>query len=400
MILAFALLSISSFTPPAIATTVPGGRFVDDDGHFAERAIEAAVSLSVTGGCATTRFCPDQAITREQMAAFLVRAMGYVTVATTDTFVDDDLSPFQAQIETLAAAGVTHGCAPGLFCPLAPVTRAEMASFLVRAILGPGGDSPNAFSDDDLSPHAADIDRIAEAGITSGCQAGLFCPGGWVTRGQMVVFLARGLGWVLEPVPPRPPVEFVSRFTTYHKCCEARVTNIHVMADSLDGVTILPGEVFSINQTLGPRTVEAGYIAAPILLNGESYCCAIGGGTSQFATTIYNAIFWGGYEIIDHKPHSRYIDRYPLGIEATMGYPWPDVVFRNNTLTPVTIKTIYTSQSITVELWGNDMGRSVTAVVTGSATWSNGGSVKVVRTVTEPSGLADSRTWYWTYLAG
>ena len=99
----------------------------------------------------------------------------------------------------------------------------------------------------------------------------------------------------------------MSRFTTYHKCCE-RVHNIQLIARTLDGYVVYPGETFSINKVVGPRTRAKGYVPAPVLCGG-AYCEGIGGGISQFATTMFNAIFWGGYEEVTHRPHSIWIDR-------------------------------------------------------------------------------------------
>lgn len=393
----------------------PGGTFVDDDGSIHEAAIEGLVAAGVTSGCEIgppARYCGDAPISRAQMAVFLVRGFGLTPIEPVEpfepvnTFSDDDGHPFEVEIEFLAAAGITTGCESGLYCPDAPVTRAEMATFLIRSIGGfEGFDAPSdRFDDDQQSPHQVDINRLALIGVTNGCGERLYCPAELVTRAEMASFLGRALG--IEPIaaPPRPPSELVSSFTTYHACCESRVKNIHIMADQIDGMVVYPGETFSINAALGPRTEAKGYVAAPILLNGESYCCDhplnIGGGTSQFGTTIYNAIFWGGYEIIDHKPHSRYINRYPLGIEATLGYTWPDVVFTNDTYTPIIIDTSYTSTSITVKFFGNKLGRTITADVRGTATFSNGGYVEVDRFITETSGTVRTQSWTWTYIAG
>jgi hypothetical protein len=114
--------------------------FADDDGSIFEGDIRWLASVGVTRGCNppdNTEFCPDQAVTRDQMAAFLVRALGYSDVAGSNTFTDDDGSVFEDDIERLAAAGVALGCNPPgntQFCPLAAVTRAQMASFLTRAL--------------------------------------------------------------------------------------------------------------------------------------------------------------------------------------------------------------------------------------------------------------------------
>lgn len=386
----------------------PGGTFYDDDDSIHEGAIEALVAAGVSDGCdvSPARFCPRDPVTRESMAAFLYRALGLGATEPGDLFTDDDQSPFEAEIDSLAVAGIVTGCGNGIFCPDRLVTRAEMATFLVRAFAGeePFDPAPDAFSDDDGTVHESDIDRLAAMGITKGCGEGNYCPTGAVTRAEMASFLTRALG--LDPIipPVRTGARLLPGFTTYHDCCQSRVTNIHLMADQLAGLVVQPGEVFSLNQRLGPRLESDGYVPAGILLGGEPYCCDhslnIGGGTSQVATTLYNAVFRNGFEIIDHKPHSRYISRYPLGIEATLGYPYPDVVFRNDTLSPLTIVASYTNTSITVELLGDDLGRKTWWTVKGSATYSGGGSVVVYRSIQEIDGTVRTQFWNWTYISG
>lgn len=400
------ILTVPGLT--ASADLAPGGTFHDDDGSVHEGAIEALVASGVTKGCAVSpaRFCPKDAVTREAMAAFLYRALALSPTEAVNLFMDDDESPFEAEIDALALAGIASGCGSGIFCPERDVTRGEMASFLVRAFVGEGefDPAPDAFGDDTGSIHEPDINRLASLGITRGCAVGSFCPHAPVTRAEMASFLTRAMG--LEPrlPPPRPSARFMAGFTTFHNCCESRVTNIHVMADQLNGMVVQPGEVFSMNARLGPRLASDGYVRAGILLNGELYCCDhplnLGGGTSQMATTLYNAVFRNGFEIIDHRPHSRYISRYPLGIEATLGYPLPDVVFRNDTFTPLTIRTSYTGTSITVDLIGDDLGRTTSWTVDGSATYSGGGAVSVLRTIEEVDGTVRSQRWNWTYQSG
>lgn len=148
----------------------------------------------------------------------------------------------------------------------------------------------------------------------------------------------------------------VSQFTTYHDCCAARVTNIHLIADKVDGAIVAPGATFSLNDHVGRRTEEEGYLPAGTIIGGE-IVDTVGGGVSQFATTFYNAVFWGGYEDVDHSPHSFYFDRYPEGIEATISWPLPDLVFRNDDDSGILIKTEYTDTSITVKFFGNNEGR-------------------------------------------
>ena len=146
---------------------------------------------AITAGCAETLFCPTSVVTREQMASFLVRAL-HLPATTADFFGDDESSIHEANINRLAAAGITGGCAPGRFCPTATVTREQMASFLVRAF-----DLPSAaidyFTDDETSIHEGDINRLALSGITGGCDANRYCPRAFVTREQMAAFLHRAL---------------------------------------------------------------------------------------------------------------------------------------------------------------------------------------------------------------
>jgi vancomycin resistance protein YoaR len=158
------------------------------------------------------------------------------------------------------------------------------------------------------------------------------------------------------------PIELVSEFTTKTPGVN-RVHNIHLMADTVDGSIVWPGEEFSINEVVGLRTEAKGYKRDGAIIGGEVTCCDdpanVGGGVSQYATTIYNAIFFGCYEDIDHTPHSIYISRYPEGREATMGFPGPDVVFRNDSDVPIIIRNSYDGNStITVQFYGNNGGRT------------------------------------------
>jgi vancomycin resistance protein YoaR len=150
----------------------------------------------------------------------------------------------------------------------------------------------------------------------------------------------------------------VSSFTTYHHAGEARVTNIHLAANVLNNTVVEPNQTFSLNAKLGPRTPEKGYVKAPVILEdgfGEDY----GGGISQLTTTLYNAVFFGGYVDVEHSPHHYYISRYPMGREATIVYPYVDLKFRDDTKHGVLIRTYYSDTSITVTLYGDTDGRTV-----------------------------------------
>ena len=104
---------------------------------------------------------------------------------------------------------------------------------------------------------------------------------------------------------------------------------------------------------------------APAIIGGALECCDnpanIGGGTSQWTTTLYNAVFFAGLEDIDHQPHTEVISRYPEGREATLGWPVPNLVFRNNTGHVVIIRSTYTDTSVTAKIYGDNGGIKVEA---------------------------------------
>jgi hypothetical protein len=168
--------------------------------------IHALYAGGITTGCSVTplRYCPDDGVTRGQMAVFLMRGIqgrGYTPPpATAVRFGDVPLGhPFASWISALADAGITGGCGGGNFCPDTIVTRAEMAVFLMRAVLGAGFRPPPAtgarFNDvpsDNL--FAPWIEALAARGITGGCGGGRYCPDTGVSREQMAVFLVRGFG--------------------------------------------------------------------------------------------------------------------------------------------------------------------------------------------------------------
>ncbi|MBC7374252.1 MAG: VanW family protein [Frankiales bacterium] len=161
-------------------------------------------------------------------------------------------------------------------------------------------------------------------------------------------------------------VEPIGSFTTSHPCCRPRVQNIHAIADLVDGYVLLPGEQFDLNAVVGPRDKARGFVEAPQILDGE-FVDRVGGGVSQFATTLFNAVFFSGLKDIAHSPHSYYISRYPPGREATVSFPQPALVFENDSPTGVLITTAYTGTSITVTFWGTKRFDEV-ASVTGPRT--------------------------------
>jgi vancomycin resistance protein YoaR len=163
--------------------------------------------------------------------------------------------------------------------------------------------------------------------------------------------------------------EQVSAFTTNYVPGQARVTNIHRAADIMNNTIVEPGHVFSLNDTVGARTAERGFVKAPVFYGEftEDY----GGGVSQIATTTYNAAFWGGFDIVFHQPHTIYYSRYPLGREATVNYPVLDLKWKNNSKHGVLVRATYSSDAITISLYGDREGKVVKEESTNCSTTSS-----------------------------
>ena len=147
--------------------------------------------------------------------------------------------------------------------------------------------------------------------------------------------------------------ELIGEFTTAHERGEDRVINIQRMADLVRGAVIEPGDTFSLNDHVGQRTTGKGFVPAGVIYNGV-FTEEVGGGVSQFATTLFNASFFGGLDFVSYQPHSIFIDRYPFGREATVNWPSVDLAVRNPTDSPVLIWSEYTDSSITVKLFGTN----------------------------------------------
>lgn len=176
-------------------------------------------------------------------------------------------------------------------------------------------------------------------------------------------------------------------FTTYHDAGGARVTNIHRIADLVRGAILRPGETFSVNDHVGKRTAENGFVTAGAIRNKE-HVDELGGGISQFATTAFNAAFFAGLDIDEYQAHSEYFNRYPLGREATMGFPAPDLRFTNNTPYGILIWTSYTSTSLTVTLYSTPWATAEqTAISEGMAGACR--TVTTTRTRTYPDGTTE-----------
>lgn len=150
--------------------------------------------------------------------------------------------------------------------------------------------------------------------------------------------------------------EITGEFTTHFPASAYRVNNIGKSAGLINGVFLKPGETFSMNKVLGPRTLARGWQAGGAI-DGGRVVERMGGGISQTTTTTFNAIFFAGLEDVYHKPHSLYFSRYPMGREATLDYNSVDMKFKNNTDYGVLMQAFTNNPkvggqgSITVRVW-------------------------------------------------
>lgn len=197
----------ASATCPSTATA---SDFDDTDGSAHEATIDCVVMFGVASGRSSTVYAPHDRVTRAQMATFLDRAMQAVArplpEPTSKQFRDTDGGPHESAIERVAAAGITTGTKPGVYSPSDPVSRAQMATFLVRTYEWYSETSLAAyddhFTDDDDSPHELNINKAKEAGLVSGTTATTYSPRSFVSRGQMASFLTRLLGRVYDGASP------------------------------------------------------------------------------------------------------------------------------------------------------------------------------------------------------
>ncbi len=142
--------------------------------------------------------------------------------------------------------------------------------------------------------------------------------------------------------------EFSTKFSTDDT---NRVINLSAAAKALDKKEIRPDEVFSFNDTIGPRTEQTGYKEAKIIIDNE-YVLGTGGGVCQVSSTLYNAILLANLPIVQRSPHAVIVGYVPLGQDATVNYPTIDLKFKNNTSGLIYIRTEVTPKTLTIKLWG------------------------------------------------
>ncbi len=154
--------------------------------------------------------------------------------------------------------------------------------------------------------------------------------------------------------------ERISTFTTAYSAGNLpRASNIRTLARALDGKLVAPGAVFSFNGAIGERTAAKGYQEAPAIV-GNKLVPQLGGGICQVGTTIFNAVFFSGFPVIERTNHSFYISHYPKGRDATISWGGPDFKFKNDGKNWVMIHTSEGSGELTVSLYGTNPGYKVT----------------------------------------
>jgi hypothetical protein len=232
------IVSAALFGVPAGAA---GDAFGDDNGSVFEPDINALAAAGITKGCGGSSYCPNAAVSRAEIAVFLARAMN-LAPRDAGPFIDISSTPHAQYINAIAAAGITIGCSSDSFCPHRNLSRAEMATFLVRAVgLSPSASVP--FADLSSNPHAGDIAAIAAAGVTTGCGASAYCPHDAVTRAQMAAFLTRAF---------KLPRIVTAPTTTVAPTTTAAITTTVATVTTVATATTAPRTTTAVGGTIAP----------------------------------------------------------------------------------------------------------------------------------------------------
>ena len=161
----------------------------------------------------------------------------------------------------------------------------------------------------------------------------------------------------------------ISTFTTDMGTSSSnRIHNVQLMAEFIDGTIVRPGDTFSFNESVGPRTAERGFREGQMIV-GSLLLPAIGGGVCQTATTLFNNAFELGLPIVERHNHSFYISHYPMGRDATVSWGGPDFAFKNDLKTGILIKTRYTDSTLTFSFYGTDPKRRVVSSTGPRVNW-------------------------------
>ena len=252
----------------AAAAPVSASSFSDIASSPFRAEIEWLVGEGITGGCGGGRFCPKRPVTRGEMASFLVRMFGYTAVPAQDPYDDDDGTLHELNINKVTAAGVASGCGTRRFCPGSSVTRGQMAAFLERALGLRFGAGSDHFADDDGLIFESSLDRVAFANINRGCGFERVCPGSAVTREQMAAFLHRSV--FASPIGPPGFADVISYPTpfTVQFTGPARFRGVAFSAD---------GAIATRIKALGAIQPTAAPADSTALVNGVRYAHLVSG---------------------------------------------------------------------------------------------------------------------------
>ncbi|HET7648946.1 MAG TPA: VanW family protein, partial [Gaiellaceae bacterium] len=166
--------------------------------------------------------------------------------------------------------------------------------------------------------------------------------------------------------------KLVSYTTQMGESSSNRIHNVHLMADFIDGTIVKPGQTFSFNDVVGPRTAERGFLEGQMII-GSLVLPSIGGGVCQTATTLFNDAFELGLPILARTNHNLYLAHYPLGRDATVSWGGPDFVFRNDLKHGLLIRASYTDATLTFTVYGTPEGRRVVSHTSSQTNWTSPG---------------------------
>ena len=168
-----------------------------------------------------------------------------------------------------------------------------------------------------------------------------------------------------EEIEALPYLNLLGTYTTYGGGTKNRITNLKLAVEACDGVELQPGQTFSYNDTLGPRTEERGYKEATVIVGGE-HAQDIGGGICQVSTTLFMACLQADLSIVERHNHAARIDYVDDGLDAAVVYGSQDFRFQNNTSYPIKISAVYdeAEESVTVSLYGTKENNNTVEITT------------------------------------
>ncbi len=436
-----------------VGEELPSEARFDDATGTHQTSIEKLTAVGVVTGLADGTYGPDQAITREQMSAFLARGMDVVAeydafpefvepvdgVPTTDPWESAPASGVRAltglaigsherfdrvrfDVEGADGAGwrleyVSEARRPGT----EDVLEVDGGAILRLTIIGVDADEElpegvETWVEDRLD---APLDNVVTEVVNAGVRRGLHTVFIGTTEAlpmivehlsdpqRIVVDVFRGFTppsptEILPPLEPPPEPEVVASFTTSLVAGQARNTNIHLAADYIDGDVIPSGGTYSLNQGIGPRTRDRGFVSNGFISDGD-LISVVGGGVSQMGTTFLNAAWDTGIRLDAFRQHTIYFPRYPMCREATLAWNQLDVRVTNDSPHQITVSTSYTDTSVTVEFISIPWAEVSSWI--GEPTNVVGGvggafSVSCGRTVTYPDGSTSSDSYSWRYNEG